>query len=64
MKAILRTLVGFIFPLALLGTMPSFGNDGDTLIFPDERATYVEGNSSISFRLRNATTKVPYLVQT
>lgn len=52
----------------LFGVIPSFASDfesasSDTIVFPYERKTFIEGEKSVSFRLRNATTKTPYLMQ-
>ncbi|MEX9542185.1 molecular chaperone, partial [Escherichia coli] len=60
-------ITGFMLSL-LFGVMPSSASDfesasSDTLVFPYERKTFIEGDKSVSFRLRNATTTTPYLVQ-
>lgn len=52
----------------LLGAMPSWSVDfdsksSDTIVFPYERKTFIEGEKSVSFRLRNATKHTPFLMQ-
>lgn len=58
----------FSFLLVLFSVTLSYGadfesNSSDTLVFPYERKTFIEGEKSVSYRLRNATQDTPYLIQ-
>ncbi|MEX0425281.1 molecular chaperone [Providencia rettgeri] len=54
-------ILGSFFPIA---NAADFSNSSsDTLVFPYERKTFLEGEKSVSYRIRNATSNTPYLVQ-
>ncbi|EJD6081264.1 MULTISPECIES: fimbrial biogenesis chaperone [Providencia] len=64
MKNLSHILLSCLLFFSVTGVNAGYAETSiDTIIFPFERKTFIEGNKSVSFHLRNGTTNIPYLIQ-
>lgn len=64
MKFLSHLLVLNLLFFSVINVQTSYAEKSiDTIVFPFERKTYIEGEKSVSFSLRNATSNTPYLMQ-
>lgn len=54
----------FLLLLILSASTPSLANVAEGLDFPIKRVTFIEGEKSVSLKLKNTSERIPYLVQT